>query len=54
MALLTPITGPIQLKNFDIQCGSWRDADDDFDSGKFAGSNCGYVANHILRFLYAT
>ena len=50
--LLAPITGPIQLKNFDIQCGSKRDADEVTLTVEFAGYDCGYVADHILPFYY--
>ena len=46
--LLAPITGPIQLKNFDIQCGGKRDADEVTLTVEFAGYDCGYVADHIL------
>ena len=35
--LLAPITGPIQLKNFDIQCGGKRDADEVTLTVEFAG-----------------
>ena len=40
--LLAPITGPIQLKNFDIQCGGKRDADEVTLTVEFAGYDCGY------------
>ena len=50
--LLAPITGPIQLKNFDIQCGGKRDADEVTLTVEFAGYDCGYVADHILPFYY--
>lgn len=48
--LLAPITGPIQLKNFDIQCGGKRDADEVTLTVEFAGYDCGYVVDHILPF----
>lgn len=50
--LLAPITGPIQLKNFDIQCGGKRDADEVTLTVEFAGYDCGYVVDHILPFYY--
>ena len=49
--LLAPITGPIQLKNFDIQCGGKRDVDEVTLTVEFAGYDCGYVADHILAVL---
>ena len=51
--LLAPITGPIQLKNFDIQCGDKRDVDEVTLTVEFAGYDCGYVADHILPYYYA-
>ena len=39
--LLAPITGPIQLKNFDIQCGGKRDVDEVTLTVEFAGYDCG-------------
>ena len=51
--LLAPITGPIQLKNFDIQCGGKRDVDEVTLTVEFAGYDCGYVADHILPYYYA-
>ena len=50
--LLAPITGPIQLKNFDIQCGGKRDVDEVTLTVEFAGYDCGYVADHILPYYY--
>ena len=50
--LLAPITGPIQLKNFDIQCGDKRDVDEVTLTVEFAGYDCGYVADHILPYYY--
>ncbi len=50
--LLAAITGPIQLKNFDIQCGDKRDADEVTLTVEFAGYDCGYVADHILPYYY--
>ena len=39
-------------KNFDIQCGGKRDADEVTLTVEFAGYDCGYVADHILPFYY--
>lgn len=50
--LLAPIAGPIQVKSFDIQCGSKRDDDEVTLTVEFAGYDCGYVADHILPFYY--